>query len=85
MYYTISVERDREIPRRKKSMKLEEARSEAKRALEGKTWRKDVNYCFIMKFSDGDHNIAYSWDERKYAEELGWEFVESLENEPTAK
>lgn len=66
-------------------MKLEEARSEAKRALEGKTWRKGVNYCFIMKFSDGDHNIAYSWDEKKYAEELGWEFVESLENEPTAK
>lgn len=69
----------------KTTMTYEEARNEAKKALEGKTWRKDVNYCFIMKFSDGDHNIAYSWDERKYAEELGWEFVESLENEPTAK
>jgi len=37
-----------------------------------------------MKSNDGDYGIAYSWNEREYAEELGgnllWKFVETLEN-----
>ena len=52
-------------------MKLEEAINVAKKVLE-KT--QGVNY-FIMKSNDGDYGIAWSCDEREYAEELGWKFV----------
>lgn len=54
-------------------MKLEEAINVAKKVLE-KTRGKGVNY-FIMESNDGDYGIAYSWNEREYAEELGWKFV----------
>ena len=59
-------------------MKLEEARNVAKKVLE-KTRGEGVSY-FIMKSNDGDYGIAWSCDEREYAEELGWKFVETLEN-----
>ena len=67
-------------------MKLKEARNVAEKVLE-KTWGKGkgINCCFIMKSNNGDYNIAYSWNEKKYFEELGWKFVEALENWPAEK
>lgn len=67
----------------KTTMTYKEAFEHAIKVLNG-AYGKEINICFIME-SDGEYNVAYSWDERKYAEECGWKLFKSVGNIPTVK